>query len=50
MHKKFNYDCFFVATEDTKIRKKFIKKYDYKKKALISYNNNIKLHLELMEL
>lgn len=61
MYKKYHYDYLFITTEDTIIRNKFINnfgqklkfilpkniiKYDYKKKYLLSYNNNIKGNLE----
>ena len=63
MDNKNKYDWFFITTEDDLIREKFIIKfgkklkyiksktkinYDYKKKKLLAFNNNIKGNFEFM--
>jgi len=65
MDNKNNYDYFFLTTEDDLIREKFIKKlgkklkyirsdkkinYDYNKKKLLAYNNNLKGNISYMKI
>ena len=65
MNNKNKYDYFFIATEDDLIREKFILEfgiklkyiknpfiinYDYNKKDLLTFNNNVKGNLEFMKL
>lgn len=65
MNNKYNYDWFFLTTEDELIREKFIKEfgkkikylktkqniiYNYKKKELLSINKNVKKNFNFMKI